>query len=756
MKFRKSILLSTAVTGLWAGPAVAQEATDEQISEDDSFGTIIVTARRKEEDAQDVPQTIAAFSGEDLAKQDITNVSDLVNDVPGVVFCCQRGEVQFPFIRGVPGVKGYFAEVPAVLDGSAYYFDLENVQVLKGPQGTLFGTATNGGAILNEPHRPDSDFGGYVAATLGDYGRKSVEGVINVPLSDAVAIRAGALWNKSNGYIHDGTTGQTYGNEDYYIARFGLNIDTGTGFENYFVVNYHNSKGDRPPFTPWAANPAAAVYPRLQPIIEQQRILGPYDLVGTSIPGGNMQERKMLNIVNQTKVELSDSLTLRNIIGYSTYNSFTRFDADGTPLRIFDNNYPPTQAHKSDRSISEELQLQGEIGDRFDFTLGTFHLWNRAGKANGTDFDDLRDSFGILTGNELFEDSTTTHAVFGEGTYNFQGDGLGLNATLGLRYTKDSVKLRETNSVWVILPSGDFLDLATVNAVPHTDTDLSTKFSKTTFKAGLQYIFERGRMAYFTVSRGYSSGGFDPGNPPGLEAFQPESLTNYELGVKADWSDGDLQVRTNAAIFLGKYNDIQVSTTNTTCTNPNDLTTCNFTVGTFNAAKADVKGAEVQFSVSPIRAIDLGVNFSYNKNTYTDFIDDPDGPGPQPAIDKSDVPFVYNPKYKANIFGAVHFPLERMGELSFSLNYTYQSQVNNSAVQDPQYYDIGPARDNLDLSAEWTDMFGQDGLTGLAFITNVTKNVFSDGGFGAYRQLGLWGRNVAPPRQFGFKMRYEF
>lgn len=758
---RKYMLLSTALFMIGATPATAQDAAsagpaDGAAVDEGGIADIVVTARRKSEDAQDVPLSITAIAGEQLAKQDIRNVSDLVRNVPGVVLCCQRGEVQFPFVRGVPGVKGYFAEMPAVLDGNAFYFDLQSVQVLKGPQGTLFGTATNGGAILSEPHRPEKDMGGYVMATLGNYARKGLEGVINVPIGDSVQVRAGAMWNKSRGYIHDGANGRRYGNEDYYILRLGVNAEIAPGLENYLVVNYYDSKDDRPSWTPWAANPASNAYDKLVPILEEQKALGRYHLVGTSIEGGNRGTRKLLNIVNHTTVELTDSIKLRNIFGYARVKSFSRFDADGSPLRIFDNNFGPTEAPSADRIISEELQLQGEIGDKFDFTLGTFHQWFRGGTSDKVTYDDLRDSFGILLGKQPITNKTETHAVFAEGTYNLGDDFSGLRLTGGLRYTNDKVRLVQTNSTWIMTAGNTLLDLASIGAVPHRDFDLKNTFNKVTFKAGAQYVFDNRRMAYFTVSRGYSSGGFNTGNPAGLEAFEPESLTNYELGLKADWGSGDFRVRTNAAVFLGKYDNIQVSTTQANCTDPNNAATCSFAVGTFNAAKADVKGAEFELVVSPTRTIELGGFFSYNKNKYTKYFNDPDGPGPLPAVDLSGQAFVYNPKFKTNLFGTVRAPLDELGELSFSMNFSYQSKIHTSSTPSPQFYDMGASWSNLDARIEWDDMMGREGLTASAFVNNITKNKIADGQFGAYRSLGLWSRSVAVPRQFGLRLRYEY
>jgi iron complex outermembrane receptor protein len=629
------------------------------------------------------------------------------------------------------------------------------VQVLKGPQGTLFGTSTNGGAILNEPHRPDADFGGYVSGTVGNYARKTLEAVINAPLSDAVQLRAGVSWNDTRGYVRDGTNGQRYGNDDYVIARLGLNIKPSESVENYLVLNYYDSKGERPSFTPAEANPALGTFAALAPIIAQQAALGPYNLVGTSIVGGNKNRRKLFNLVNQTNVDISDTVRLRNIFSYSTAKTFSRFDADGSPLPLFDNNVTSV-APGADKQVSEEFQVQAKLGSRFDLTVGTFHQWFKAGTTDDTLLDDLSAAFGILVGSRVISRKSRTHAVFAEGTYNFGSDDRGLRLTGGVRYTVDNVDLVQTNSVWIRLGPDQFLDLADIGAVPHTDYDLHETFKRTTFKGGLQYVFDNRRMAYFTVSRGYSAGGFNTGNPFGREAFEPESLTNYEFGVKADWGSDDVRVRTNFAVFYGKYNNVQVSTTQSNCTDPSNPATCTFAVGTFNAAKANVKGAEFELLVSAGPNVEFGGNGSYNKNEYTDYINDPDGPGPLPAQDLSGQPFVYNPKFKYSLFGTIRAPLQDMGELSFTANYSYSAKLITTATPMPQSFDRQPGYGTLDARIDWDGVLGSEGLSASLFVTNLTKNTKTDGGFGAYRSLGLRGLSVAVPRQFGLRLRYDF
>lgn len=760
--------LAVLIATLCAGPgtaALAQEAPSTTATTAGGLEEIIVTAQRREQDLQTVPLAITAVSGETLERLDIRNASDLDHHVPGLSLCCQRGEVQYPYIRGVPGVKGYFAEVPAVLDGNAFYFDLANVQVLKGPQGTLFGTATNGGAILNEPRRPTDTFEGYVGASVGDYGRQSLEGVVNFPINERLQVRAGIKSHQSDGYIKDHSNGEEWGDEDYMVARVGVNFDIMDTLNNYLVANWYESKGVRAPFVPYLFNPdfPFAAGPDfysdvLRPLQQQQRSMSRYDLVGTSMD--NEQDREILNIVNQTRWDVTDWLTVRNIFGYSETKFFSRFDADGTPFPIYDSNIEPTKSPDADEQITEELQFRIKaLDDRLELMIGTFNTWFDAGTSGAVAFSDLSAAFGILTGADLHESTTETHAYYADATWDASALAEGLTLIAGVRRTRDTVDLEQTNSVWVRIGPGvdDLLDLNVIGAVPHTVFDLHDSFEKTTYRVGVQYQLNDDTQLYLMNSKGYSSGGFNLNNPPGAEAFDPESLDNWELGIKSEWALGNVQGRTNLSLYWGKYDDIQVSSTQAVCTDPNDSTSCRFGVGIFNAATGEIKGGEVEFALIPVPWLEVGGNAGYSDAEYTDYEVDPDGSGPLPSQSRENQPFVYVPEWKCALYARVDLPIPaEMGMLSFTANYQWQDDVVTTATATPQVWDRIDSYANVDASLDWSDVMGYAGLGASLFGTNLGDNETTNGGFGAYQDLGLWGKSIAVPRQFGLRVRYDF
>ena len=257
MLLHRSIFLSTSAVALATClPAYAQSgAGGAAVAEDRATGfeDIVVTARRRAEAEQDVPQSISVVSAEEIQRQGLRSTEDLASAVPGILIGGQRrDEAQF-FIRGQgPGpittgqrnftsVATYFAEVPASISGPGVFYDLESVQVLKGPQGTLFGRNTTGGAVLFEPHRPEYKNGGYAKVSYGNHDFMEFEGVVNVmPVPDKVAVRLAGQVSRRDGYTVSVNTGQKLDERDYEAFRGSLLLNPTDAIESLTIVDYRN------------------------------------------------------------------------------------------------------------------------------------------------------------------------------------------------------------------------------------------------------------------------------------------------------------------------------------------------------------------------------------------------------------------------------------------------------------------------------------------------------------------------------------
>lgn len=739
-------VLSPALTSTaWAQNAQANTTTSTDPDTGAKLKEVTVTARRYRENEQVVPISLTTYSGAALSKEDIRTANDLDKNIPGLSICCSRGATPYTFIRGVPGVVGYFAGVPTTLDSQALYFDLGNVQVLKGPQGTLFGLSSNGGAILFEPQRPSFKSEAYVQLATGNQGRAQVEGVANVVLSDKMAMRVGGAYDHLNGDVLDLTTGRRYGEDNYKVGRIGILARPLDNLENYLVVNYFHSNGLPPLYVPYVANPQGPLSPPvlagLEAELVQQAKLGWYTVPGTSFEGASGLDEQ-INAANITTWDLTKSLTIKNILGYSSVLEFNRTSTNGSLYPIYDSNIPPTQQPNPTVETSEELQLQGHALDRrLTYTLGTFHDWTGNG-APVAGYSDLRAAYGIISISAA-RNRGQTHAFYFEGTYQLPGALDKLAITAGVRHTKDERSLSEISGI-TFSPSAPEIVTGNFNG--------SKSWDATSDRFSLTYNLAPKTMLYLTDSKGYSSGGFNTTAPPQLQVYNPESLTNYELGIKSEWRAGDWAARTNFAAYYGRYVDIQVPVTSRVCAA--NGSNCTLAVVTQNAAEGRIQGLETELLIVPNDKLQLGFNGSWMEAKYTHYVS-LNSLGQ--SVDLSSTQFVYTPKWKYNVYATYYlFDSDKFGGLALDANYSAQAMVYNTAAPNPQFYDKSPGFDNLDADLAWTDVAGHRGLSAWLFVTNLTDNHWANGQFGAYQQLGLWGLSVAEPRLYGVRVKMSF
>lgn len=751
---------STEPDNTTAGQATATADADVSDGADASLSPallkeVIVNARRRAENQQTVPVTITAISNTSLEQQDIRNVGALGIEVPSVGFAtgASNSTAAYPFIRGIPDVVAYFSEVPVfaegptALTGSALYFDLSNVQVLKGPQGTLFGVSADGGALLFEPARPSFKQNGYVQLATGDQGRAQGEAVVNLPFSDTVALRLGGEYQHLDGYVRDLATGHQYGEDNYEVGRVGLLIRPISSLENYLVINYYHSNGIPEIDVPAAVNPAAPVSPAvlagLEADLQKQQSLGWYSLPSLSYPNPSSLTRQ-INAANITTWTLSPRLDIKNIIGYSSVMIFTQMSIDGSPYRLVVSGIPPSQQPDPTVATSEELQLQGNaFSGNLNYTVGSFNQWTGDGDSPPS-WEDLRDAFGIISVTQA-RDRGQTHAFYFEGNYDFGGlaQGLkGLKLTAGIRHTKDDRSLQNVSGI-AFSP--------TASEIVTGKFDQSASWSANSFRLGLSYQLSQNVLVYFTDSKGYSSGGFNTSAPPQLRVYSPEALDNFEVGVKSQWRAGGWQGRTNVATWYGNYTNVQAPTTSRVCDSSGN---CTLAVVTQNAAQAKIKGLEAELIVLPMPQLELGINGSWMDDSYTSY---PSlSPTGQP-IDLSGTPFIYTPKWKYAVHATYQIPVSGdKGVVSVGADWAWQSLIINTATTQAEFYDETQPFGVLNASIGWTDVLGHQGVSAWLFGDNLNQDRWDNGQFAAYGPVGLWGPYTMRPRNFGIRVRVDF
>lgn len=730
----------TIGTSAWAQAAIvdvqaasaeaAAPAADAEPAQD-GITDIIVTARRTSERVQTVPITVTALSGEQIEKQDARSLFDLDRKIPGLQVVGRQGPVSNNvFLRGIPGVLGYWAETPVSLATPGLIFDIGNVQALKGPQGTLFGLSANAGAIIYEPQRPKDEFGGYAQVTLGSYDRLSLEGAVNLPIGDRVRLRISGLRQKIGGYTYDVAQDRHVNDEDYWVGRFAADVDVTDNLTQRFVVNvFRSNNSGNSLFVLAAVNPngaARAVFgPQLDQMLATQQQYGFYKVLGSNTR--TVSKDRQTNLSSITEWNISPAFNLKNIFGYQSSNSYGFNNLDATPLPIVDTFDGPSQPSGPARQYSDEVQIQGKLlSDRLSYTLGAFFLWANRDNPQPS----YTNVFGGLNGT-ISDEGSRTKALYAQVNYDLSSLLSGLEVTGGFRHTWD---YRESSQTFV---NAAGTPLSTVSA--------SANFEANSYTIQARYRPTERLMFYFNNSKGYSAGGFNLTAPPQFKVYQPESLNNFEAGFKSDWRIGDASLRVNAAYFYGKYDDIQVQVTQPVQTPTGTV----LAVVRQNAAKGKIEGQEVEIEFLPTPNLQLSFNGTHLSGKYNRFISN--------GVDLSGTPFLYMPKYKYSIGATYTLPIDdSAGTISLSTDYTRQTSIKtNIGAELLHPFSTTPPIETMNARIDWSEVLGSSFDLSF-FVTNITKNKWAQGQLGAYNSLGVWGYAAAVPRMFGVRGRYSF
>ncbi|MFN4019698.1 MAG: TonB-dependent receptor [Erythrobacter sp.] len=595
---RAALLAGTAAIATLAAPAMAQDGantvTAETAADDD--GAIIVTARRREERLIDVPLSVTALSGEALTRQGVQDLTQIAQQVPNITLEVSRGTntTLTAFIRGVgqqdpvagfeAGVGLYVDDVylnrpqAAVLD----VYDVERIEVLRGPQGTLYGRNTIGGAIKYVTAPLPDKTSLKLRGTYGSYDQADLIVTASTPITDSLKIGASGARLSRGGFGDNLTLGTENYNKDVWAARGTIAFESG-GFSlrlsgDYVKDNSEARQGHR--FIPGLRSGA----PVLDDVFDTRAGLNIVDQEVEAYGGA-------LNIA----IALSDTLTLKSITGYREDSSTSPIDFDSLPA--IDLDVPAI--YKNDQ-LSQELQLLYE-GDRLSGVLGLYYL-----DANAfTAFDvALFTTLNGLTAQTLGDVNTKTWSVFGDFTYDLTDT---ISVSLGGRYTHD----KRTSQVLRTTFLGGFSNLFGGTGAPIAVTSNfngSATFKDFNPRASISWQPNADHNLYFTYSQGFKGGGFDPRgqttacrNPRGgactpqevydFMAFDPETVDSFELGWKASLLDN--RVNISLAGFLGQYKNVQIPGSVGFDANGDGVNE-SFIGITSNAADADVNGIEFE------------------------------------------------------------------------------------------------------------------------------------------------------------------
>jgi iron complex outermembrane receptor protein len=782
-----------------AAPAIAQSQAQGSAAAGTGLEEIVVTARRREEKLQTVPVAVTALTPVEIQNRGIESSSDLQHYVPSLMSSQQSRDEQVFYLRGQgpnggsggsPGVIAYFSEVPFTGSGPGIYFDLDNLQILRGPQGTLFGQNTTGGAVLFQPKHPTNNFEGYVQLTLGDYNRQGVEAAINIPIvEDKLLVRIAGAKETRDGYTYDIGTRQDLDNRDYWSGRIGVTWRPTDDFENYLVYDslYNHTNGTglilqtinkgRDPSLGFITEPNGRRVPLLQgsfartfgvPVIAaalaDQRALGPRT-VDTDIAG--LDKTYSWGITDIARWDVSDNLTIRNIFGYREIKNLLRSDFDATPL-LQGGYSTPDGWEINNAQYSDEIQFQGRaLDDKLSLIAGAFYEFlHPAGytvavvpttTALAPGINAPVAVFGNAYGQNALGpegETTRTEAVFVQGTYDFSGispDLEGLKFTAGARYTWDYrsnsnfstivIDLSQFGGGNLVLPCGPASGLACTYA-NHT-------FQAPTWTADLDYQITPETLVYAKGSRGFKAGGFNgAGGTLFPNKYESEYVTDVEIGLKSDWDIMGIKTRTNIDGFHDDYRNAQRAVGVQFDLVPGNASTNTSTTVIANG-DAVVQGIEFEGTVIPVNGLTMTASWSYVDAHYTKFF--------IPTVgDRTNLPYPFVPKNKFGFSADYILPFvpEDMGEVHAIADYVHTGRIQYSTDSREPAGDE-PGYGLLNLRLNWNNVAGQP-FDASFFMTNVTDNLYAIGKFGIYTTEGFVSQLYGEPQMWGFQLKYRF
>lgn len=757
-------ILATAVTlGSMASLPNAHAAA--QLEE------VVVTARRVEETAQTVPLAVSSFSAENLRQQGAATLSDVSFHTPNMHFTQSVGNSISPriAIRGQNQddiIGTVDASIATYVDGVIWarpiganftLSDIERIEVLRGPQGTLFGRNTTGGAIQVFTTDPQFGNSGRLVTTAGNYAQRNVHAMGNgVLIDDKLAVRATYDSQRSDGW-QDNTIGDfDQAQQDSQNLSVKALLQASDDLQFLFKVERMESD-----FTgPGAKMTAAEGAPVILGLDAVAALSGFTDSSANYI---NDDYRNITDGVKpntdfsgrgfslKTTWDISAAVTAQLILARRTLDYSTAFDIDGTPYQIlatrtFLDNYAQNSA---------ELLLQGEALDsKLSWTVGFYDFAERGDDGSMT----LLPSGSGISNVAFGEIDNSSQALFSQGNYALRDD---LTLTLGLRYTEEHKGLDSYNYAGAESDPDTFLYCAiptsiTGNANPFDSTGCQANFERDdnswNYTFMLSYDISASSMTYFRTGSGFRSGGHNERGGSlvpfdntvaalaSFDSFDPEEVTEYEIGLKSDWFDR--RFRSNFALFYSQYENIQRSQL---------VPTAGGAVATLiqNAAEASLYGLEAELTLALSDNLTAGLNLGVTEASYDKY--ESLDPGTGAIIDRSDEEFVSTPDRTASVWAQYDLQLAE-SMVILRTDYSWSSAHTTYAGLRQDGIDT-PAQGLLNARATWEY---SDALSLALWSTNLTNAEYRVAGLSFYDSYG-YGLGIGnEPRRYGLTLDYRF
>jgi iron complex outermembrane receptor protein len=734
-----AIACALIVPTAWAQDSNAQRdaaAAGDTENGERALDRIKVTARKREETLQQVPVAVTAFTPEALDKLNVRDLGDLDAQVPNLTIYAARGSTSTvtAYIRGVgqadplwgvdPGVGIYLDDVYVARPQGALLdvFDVERIEVLRGPQGTLYGKNTIGGAIKYISKGLPKQLDGFGSITIGNYNELDVKAAVGGPIGGADSGLRGRVSVASmnrDGFGTNTFTGQDVSDKEINAARFELGAFAGDNFDVRFALDWMDDQSGVRGARMLAANPLAPAYPPLDSRYDIRSGMG--NVNDTQMKGGSITANWRLN----------DDFALKYIVAKRESDTETNIDFDTTPLPLVD-----VRAFYSDQQVSNELQLNYDAGGRARGVMGLYWFDGDAGGQVLNHF--YNPLLATSLTNPLFGDTqgyvnTKSFAAYADWTFDLTNQ---LKLDVGARYTDEDKHAVALNRFYT---NGNY----TTSWGTAANFDKTVNFKNVSPKISLDYQITPGIMVYGLASRGFKSGGYNirantTAVPRSGEPFGDESVDSYEIGSKMSLLDESLFL--NLAYFHNTYKDIQLSVfTSYTLPNGSQSFFGDFT----NAGRGTVQGLEVEYQWLPTQHWAISGNLAWLDAKYDEFI--------TAGVNVADSQrFTNAPDFSGAINVEWRTALAGGGNLSARLGYAYQSEVWPTTDLSPAIRQDGYGLLNAGVIWKMNDAWSFS-LQG----SNLTDEEYRTTGYniGAYGVLtGFYG----PPRQYSLTARYDF
>ncbi|HEX6999536.1 MAG TPA: TonB-dependent receptor [Gammaproteobacteria bacterium] len=757
---------SRAALAAAAGVALAPQAWAQAPSErtdarPGELEEIVVSARRREENLQDVPISIVALGSEQLEFSNVQRLEDLGLHVPNIVLmgAGPTGETSGNFhMRGIPGIATYVDGVWQSTDAGLMTMnvvEVERIEVLRGPQGTLFGKNSTGGAIQYVTKLPGEELAARMDLTTGEYNRRDVTAAVDIPLGENLFAKFTGAQLYRDGFITSLTTGRKFGDIDDRLLRGDFLWRPSDNLQLRFIGE--TNELDR--------NGSARTLEEIRLTNARPRA---YNTAGypfnnlthaSGWPGGRVGEwQTMSDVQNDGYVsdllrftmhvdwDITDTITLRSITGYRDLEDRVYTDWDASEITLIEDD-----RWRASEQKTQEFQVLGTVSDRINYVAGLY-WWNefsatrtlrwtftefRTGQLDQNVVLAAQPGFSFTPGNsdDYVGAETSGKALFGEVSFALTDL---LELTVGVRFNREDTENYEIVPTEVQLPALPDTDPAGDVFAGDKLTVGQADFSSTTPRVSISYDWRDNVMVYASYAEGFGAGGINVNPVLGVVPYGPEELVNYEIGMRSDWWNNRL--RLNVTAFDSEWEGIQLSQAPPDPNNPG-LSIPNPII--VNAAAADAQGVEVEtvWDLGDRWRVDAA--FAWLDTAYTN-------PGDATQI-RLDTPFAYAPERSYSVGAQYRTDLRNGGNVVARLDYGWMDDYQRSR--------------EIRFQA-WQEAFG---LLGARFVyeppsrawrmsvfgTNLTNEKYLNSGMvsGAF---SIDAATVGRPREWGASLQIFF